>query len=347
MRFAPLLWLLLAAQDDLPKQVDEIVGKIVNEETPGAAVLVIKNGVVVHKKGYGLANLEHKVPITSETVFDLASVSKQFTAMAVMVLADRGELAFGDDIRKTLPELPEVDKERPIRIEDLLHHVSGIHDYLDYLATYKGDPNTVKNEGVLKMLIERKLDFPTGTKWAYSNSNYCLLALILERVTKKSFSAVLRKEIFEPLGMKSAWVFDDATQVIKNRAYGYERRRKEWRYAHSDYVMTGDGTVMLSLEDFVLWDKALRDGKLVKAETQKLAWTSGKLDGGKEHGYGFGWSVSAKDGKLTVDHSGGWDGTATYIVRHVDEGVTVVVLSNAPGFVDPSSMARKIAKLYR
>ena len=166
-------------------------------------------------------------------------------------------------------------------------------------------------------------------------------------MTKKKFSDVLRKEIFEPLGMKSAHVFDDATQVIKNRAYGYEKRKKEWRYVHCDWVMTGDGTVMLSLEDFVLWDKALREGRLVKAETQKLAWTPGKLDGGKEHGYGFGWSVATKDGKLSVDHSGGWVGTATYIVRHVDEKLTVVVLCNAPGFVDPEAMARKIVKLYR
>ncbi len=347
MRTILLLSLLLAPQDDLSKQIDEIVTKTVKDDTPGVAVLVIKNGEVVHKKGYGLANLEHKVAITSETVFDLASVSKQFTAMAVMILADRGELAFADDIRKVLPEMPETDKERPIRIEDLLHHVSGIHDYLDFMESFKGDPNTVKNEGVLKILVDKKLDFPTGTKWAYSNSNYCLLGLILERVTKKTFREVMKKEIFEPLGMKSAWVFDDATQVIKNRAYGYERRKKEWRYAHSDWIMTGDGTVMLSLEDFVLWDKALRDGKLVKAETLKLAWAPGKLDSGKEHTYGFGWNVTTKDGKLTVEHSGGWAGTSTYIVRYVDEGVTAVALSNAPGFVDPTSIARKAAKLWR
>jgi CubicO group peptidase (beta-lactamase class C family) len=346
MRFLPLL-LLLAPQDEPSKQVDELVAKYVSDETPGCAVLVVKGGEVLHKKGYGLANLEHKVAITSETVFDLASVSKQFTATAVMILADRGDLALDDDIRKTLPEMPEHSKERPIRIADLLHQVSGLKDYLGLLDQVKGDPDKLTNEGALKLIAEQKLDFPTGSKWAYSNSNYCLLSTIVARVSKKKFGDFLKAEIFDPLGMKGAAVFDDARKVIPRRAYGYGKRGKGWTVQHSDLATTGDGAILLSLEDFVLWDKALREGKLVKAETLKLAWTAGKLDDGKSHAYGFGWGVGRADDKLVIDHSGGWAGAATWIGRWVDEGLTVVVLSNiAPGF-EPAGVGRKIAKIYR
>lgn len=320
------------------QDVDGAVGKVVKPDGPGCAVLVMKEGKVVHKKGYGLANLEHRVPITSETVFDLASVSKQFTAMTVMILHDRGDLSIDDDIRKHLTEFPEHDPKRPIRIRDLLNQVSGIKDYLNLLGKHKGDVNRLKNEGVLKLLLDEKLAFPTGTKWAYSNSNYCLLALIVERKTGKSFREVITKEIFEPLGMKRARVFDDATQVIPNRAYGYGKRRGEWTYQHSDLIMTGDGAVMLSLEDFALWDPA----KLVKKETLELAWTAGKLDDGKEHRYGFGWAV----GKGIVEHAGGWVGFRTYIVRYRETGLTVVVLANS-NELDAAKLGREVAELYK
>lgn len=333
-----ILWLLLA-QDD---RIDAAVSKSVAADGPGCAVLVLKDGKVAHKKGYGLANLEHRVPITSETVFDLASVSKQFTATAVMILHDRGELSIDDDVRKHLPELPEYDKERPIRVRDLLNQVSGIRDYLNLLGKHKGDPDRLKNEDVLKLLLDEKLMFPTGTKWSYSNSNYCLLALIVERKTGKKFREVLGKEIFEPLGMKRARVFDDATQVIPNRAYGYGKRRDGWSYQHSDLIMTGDGAVMLSLEDFAVWDPA----KLVKAETLKMAWTPGKLDNGKEHSYGFGWAVGKVDGKLVVEHSGGWAGFRTYIVRYGDDGLTVVVLANNQN-LDAAAIGRAVANLFQ
>lgn len=339
------LVLALLVRQDLSAQIDEAVAKSVKPDGPGMAVLVMQHGKVLHKKGYGLANLEHRVAVTTETVFDLASVSKQFTATAVMILADRGKLAFEDDVRKVLPELPEHDKARPIRIEDLLHHTSGLPDYLGLLDKMKGDPDRLKNGDVLKLVAAEKLQFPTGTKWAYSNSNYCLLALVVERLEKKTFGAFAREAIFEPLGMKGTVVFEDVSLVIPNRASGYERRRAGPRAAHSDLTNTGDGAVFTSADDWVKWELELRKPTLVKPETLGRAWTAGKLDGGKEHHYGFGWMVVRRDGKLVVDHAGGWVGFLTYCVRHVDDGLTVAVFSNSAPGPDPSAVARAIVKL--
>lgn len=338
---------MLLVLQDLSTAIDAIVEKHVEKGGPGAAVMVIKDGKVVHQKGYGMANVEHGVAITPKTVFELASVSKQFTAMGIMILHDRGTIGIDDDVRKILPELKEHDAKRPIRIRDLLCHTSGLVDYLGLLEEFKGDPNKLKNEDVLKMLVDTKLEFATGTKWMYSNSNYCLLALIIERATKKTFRAFLTEEVFKPLGMESTTVFDDARALIKNRAYGYSKSRKGLSYAHTDYVMTGDGCVMTSLEDFVKWDAGLREGKLVKAETLKQAFTSGTLDDGKEHGYGFGWGVDTHLKRRRLAHAGGWAGASTYIGRYVDDGVTIVVLSNLESFpIEPTAtkIAREIFK---
>jgi len=335
----------LLLQQDLAAQVDEIVGKSVKPDGPGAAVLVMRGGDVLLKKGYGLASLEHRVPVTTATNFDMASVSKQFTATAVMILADRAKLKFEDDVRTVLPELPEFSRERPVRIEDLLHHTSGLPDYLNLLGKLPGDPDRLKNDDVLKLVAAEKLLFATGTKWAYSNTNYVLLALIVERLEKKSFGAFARESIFEPLGMKNTVVFEDVSLVIPNRASGYQRTSKGAKAAHSDLTNTGDGAVFTSVDDWVRWELELRKPTIVKAQTLARAWTSGKLDSGKEHGYGFGWAVGKRDGKLVVEHSGGWVGFLTFVTRAVDDGVTVAVFVNSTPGPDPASIARRIAKL--
>ncbi len=340
------LLLTLLLQDDPVKLTDDLAAKSVKPDGPGAAVLVMKDGKVLHKKGYGLANLEHKAPVTADSVFDLASLSKQFTAMAVMLLADRGTLAFEDDARKLLPELPEHDKARPIRIVDLLHQVSGLPDYLNLLDQWKGDPDRMKNDDVLKLVAAQKLAFPTGTKWAYSNSNYCLLALVVERASKKTFAQFLRAEIFEPLGMKSSLVLDDATIVIPNRAYGYGREKGRWAHHHSDLVMTGDGAVQTSIEDWTRWEGELREPKLVKPETLQRAFAPGALDGGKAHSYGFGWSVGTVNERRVIEHSGGWVGYTCHVARYPDDGLAVVVLTNCDRGLDPTRMARQIAKAW-
>ena len=340
-----LLLAVLSVPQDASARIDEILKRRVPEGEPGAAVLVVKHGKVLHQKGYGLANLEHEVPITKKTVFRLASVSKQFTAMGILILMERGKLSVDDDARKTLPELKEHDPDRPIRIRDLLRHTSGLTDYLNLRRDWKKEPARMTNEDVLRVLKKHKLKFPTGTKWEYSNSNYALLALIISRVSGKSFGAFLKDEIFTPLGMKDSGVFERPDQIFKNRAYGYRRTHLGWRTSHSDLPVVGDGAVMTTIEDWVRWEEALRSERLVKEETLNAAFTAGRLDDGTAHRYGYGWGVGDFGGRRTVQHSGGWFGASTYVVRFLDAGLTVVVLSNADKF--PSArIGQRIARFY-
>ena len=342
-----LIGLLFQAQgaDGRSAEVDIAVTKVVGSGEPGVAVLVLEKGKVLHKKGYGLANLEHRVRVTPETSFRLASVSKQFTAMGVMILADRGKLSFEDDVRKHIPELPEDDKKRPIRIDDLLHHTSGLPDYTRMMGEFDKPLAQVRNDDVVRLLSKKKLSFSPGTRHRYSNSNYCLLAVIIARISKKSFGTFLREEIFEPLGMKQAAVFEDPAVVIPNRAYGYRKAKGGYRTSHSDLATTGDGAVFLSIDDFVAWDEALRKGKLVKPETLKRSFTPGKLDDGRPHGYGYGWGVARRRGQIVLEHGGGWFGSRTYIRRYVKDGLTIVILSGNDS-LDPATILKPVVQAY-
>lgn len=301
--------------------------KRVRADGPGAAVGVFQNGKPVFLQGYGLADLESKRPIDAKTVFELASVTKAFTAMGIQILAERGALKIDDDARSVLPELPVFDAKRPIRVRDLLWHTSGLPDYLDLI---EGDDWT--SERVLKRLAEEPLDFPTGTKFEYSNSNYLLLGLVIERLAKKPYREFMAESIFGPYEMKSAAVFDDPARKIPDVATGYRREGDSWERSESDLAVVGDGGVRVSLEDWAGWERMLRE---------KGSFESGTLDDGTEIGYGFGWAV----GDGVVDHSGGWYGASTYVVRHIKRGLTVVVLSNDEDF-PAAETGERIAELF-
>ncbi|HEV3146612.1 MAG TPA: serine hydrolase domain-containing protein [Gemmataceae bacterium] len=338
------------------RRVDELVRKYLRDDGPGMAVLVVQDGHVVHKKGYGLADLRKHVPITPETTFELASVSKQFTAMAIMILHDRGKLSFDDDVRKYLPVIPEYNPKRPIRLTDLLHHTSGLRDYMELKDIPSHDPDFPTNAEVMRELVKHKLKFPTGSKYEYSNSNYVLLAQVIAHVSHKSYGTFLHEAIFGPLGMKDTVAYEDRKVKRIHPAVGYELKPKlatfkeneppaevraktapaNFRVADSECIVVGDGSIWTNLNDMVQWDAALREGKSVKPETLKRAWTNLQLDNGKkpEEDYGFGWGlVFNRQGKLIeVTHDGAWIGFSTSIRRYLDDRLTIVVLCNVYGF---------------
>jgi CubicO group peptidase (beta-lactamase class C family) len=347
--------------DERSRRVDGIVNKYIHPNGPGMAVLVVQDGKVVHQKGYGLADLEKKTPITPRTTFELASVSKQFTATAVMLLHDRGRLRFDDDVRKYLPALPAYDPERPIRVRDLLNHTSGLADYLSFKRTPARDPDFPTNEEVFRQLVKRKrLRFPTGSKYEYSNTGYVVLALLVERLGGKSFGTFLKEEVFEPLGMKDTVAFEGRRVVRRHRALGYEHveaapafeeddspaavraktRPGLFRVADSETVVVGDGSVWSNLEDLARWDAAVRGRKLLRQETWQRAFTNLRLDNGEEsdEDYGFGWGLHfGPRGKLLeVYHAGAWIGYATGIRRHLTRDLATVILCNIDDFdLDP------------
>lgn len=329
------------------ESIDKLVGAKLLAEGPGLAALVVEEGEITHARAYGYADLKTKRPITTRTPFDLASVSKQFTAMAVMILAERNKLGLRDDVRRFLPELPVFDDDRPIRITDLLHHTSGLTDYMDLWTGSDEDFEKLPNFGVLKLAAASKLGDPTGTKYEYSNTNYALLATIVERAAKITFAKFQAQEIFKPLGMQDSYVYDGTVRHSPLIPCGYKRDDDdEAEPVSSPSVIVGDGNQFSSLEDLAKWDAGLRAHKLVSKSMQLRAYTAGKLDDGEQHSYGFGWRDTKDEDHPAVMHNGSWAGTATYICRYLKDDVTIVLLSNDEA-IDVDDLGDAIAELHR
>jgi CubicO group peptidase (beta-lactamase class C family) len=310
------------------------------KDAPGAAVLAIDHGKVVFERCYGLANLKDKKPITPRTTFELASVTKQFTGAAILRLYEQGKLDLDDDVRKYLPELPEYNPKNPIRILNLARHTSGLRECMDFPDVKGKDPAYLSNEDYVgEFARQRKefpLYFPTGTNSRYTNTNYLLLALIVERVSKQSFGAFMKSEFFDPLGMKSATVYENPRVKPKEPALGYSKDKGAFEEAwgpppfrHETLLTVGDGGLWASLNDMARWDEGWRKGKVLKPKTIKEALVPSKFGKDQTNDYAFGWGVTMKNGKLAgQSHNGGWGGFATYIERNIADDRTLVILNN-------------------
>ena len=336
----------------LPVHANDVAAKIdalfapplIKEGAPGAAVLVVQDGKKIVNKGYGLANLKTNSPITPTTVFELASCSKQFTAMAVMILAERRKLSYNDPITKFFPEFPAWGGT--ITVAHLLHHTGGLPDYFD--AYDKTDQEGVPTSTEMLRLIEKKKKprFPPGAKYDYSNSGYMVLAQIVEKASGQKFPEFVRANIFAPLGMKQSLVYDETKPKFANRAHCYIKKSGEFEDTSKDDLscIYGDGSVRSTLNDLFLWDQALYTGKLVSAATLERAFTSGTTNDGEDVGYGFGWETGKFHGAKMLSHTGLWLDFNNYIMRVPERHLTVVVLSNRANFAS-DTLAAKIANL--
>lgn len=330
---APIVTGTEPARAELSAKLHGLLLSHVSADGPGAVVVVARDGKIVGQSALGCADVEKKLPLDTATVFDLASCTKQFTAMAIMILAERGKLSFDDDARRYLPELAL--RETPIRLTDLLHMTSGLPDYEKLLDHLEDKTNL----DVLHAVAKQPLLFPTGSKFNYCDTNYVLLATIVERIAGRDLGQFLKEEIFEPAGMKQSVLLESPGQSIENRGEGYSRDKAGAIKLHRlDTRTFGDGQVMTSAADLVQWDRVLRGNKLVTPAMLSRAFMSGTLADGKPCGYGFGWFISDKGGSRVAEHGGKWAGTSTCISRHLDDGLTVIVLSNLEQFP-----ARKVA----
>jgi CubicO group peptidase (beta-lactamase class C family) len=322
------------------KQVDTLF--CLPAGAPGAAVIVIHCGKVLYKQGYGLADRERKTRNRPDTPFILCSVSKQFTAMAIMTLVERGKLGYEDPLIKFFPDFPPYAKE--ITIRHLLYHTSGIADYLnDGLVE---DATDFTDQQVMDLLKRQKgLKFPPGQSWSYSNSGYNLLARIVERVSGQPFREFMQEQIFRPLGMKHTYVCDEPRPRIAGRARGYTPVGDDFRLNDYRLFTTGDGGIYSTVEDMFRWDQCLYTERLIRAATLKEAFTSGRLRDGTEFGYGFGWRVGEFRGLRTISHAGGSFGFGTNILRIPSQRFTVVVLANNWG-ISAEKFCERIAEIY-
>ena len=347
----------VAAQDH-SAEIDTIFSAARSTNAPGAAVVVIRQGRIVMQRGYGVADLRTLHPIDAHTDFRLASVSKQFTAMAIMVLVHDGKLHYDDRLSDVLPGFPAYGKA--ITIRNLLNHTSGLLDYEDLMAKeYPGKPDDqipqIHDAGVLALLEKvNTTKFPPGTKWEYSNSGYCVLAMVVEKVSGKPFGEFLHERIFTPLQMNHTLAYEKGKNEVPNRAYGYTLTGNVWKQTDqsSTSATLGDGGIYTSLEDFAKWDAALRSHTLLSEAEMKPALTPVKLPHssalspeGLPVQYGFGWFLEPYKGHTRMWHYGETVGFRTTIQRFPKDDFTVIVLCNR---VDLSAMelALKVADLY-
>jgi CubicO group peptidase (beta-lactamase class C family) len=308
-------------------RVDALFATFATGATPGAAVVVARGDTIVFARGYGLADVEHGVSITPATSFRLASVTKQFTAAAILTLVEAGKLGLDDRVSDLLPGLPAYARE--VRVRHLLSHTSGIADYEPILG-YEDGPQ-IKDRDVL-MLLRRapRLYFAPGTSWRYSNSGYALLALIVEQKSGETFAHYLRHRIFDRAGMPTAVAHEDGVDTVADRAYGYTSRAGVWHRTDqsSTSAVLGDGGIYASAEELAHWSAALDRNAVLTAESFAMATTPATLTSGERTAYGFGWFVDSYLGRARQRHEGDSIGFRTAIQRYPAERLTIVVLVN-------------------
>ncbi|HUQ79611.1 MAG TPA: serine hydrolase domain-containing protein [Gemmatimonadaceae bacterium] len=314
------------AQQPALSRIDSVVSAVMTRQRiPGVAVAIVKGGSVMLAKGYGESNVEHHVPVTAETMFQSGSVGKQFTSAAVMLLVEDGKIALTDPIVKFFPNAPASWKG--ITVRHLLTHTSGIPDYTTDAMDYRRDYTEDELE---KMAFGLTPEFPPGSRWNYSNTGYVLLGIIIHKASGKFYGDVLRERVFGPLGMRTARIINEE-DIIPNRAAGYrmvrgELKNQEW--VAPKLNTTADGSLYLSVQDYIAWDRGLREKKILKPESWATINTPVTLTSGKRYPYGFGWSVDTVAGQLRIHHGGAWQGFQTYISRYIGDDVTIVALSN-------------------
>lgn len=329
-------------------QIDALFSKWDSTHSAGCAVAVVHDGRVIYSRGYGMADLEHAVPITPRSVFSLASVSKQFTAAAVMLLVEQGKVRLDDDIRTYLPELP--DYARGVQVKHLIHHTSGLRDYFQLrMLAGKSDADSLPSAEVLRLLArQRGLNFKPGERYGYSNTGYEFLAQIVDRASGKSLRAFAAENIFAPLEMDQTQFYDDRSLIVANRAIGHERRADgSLGIFRSSFALVGSGGLLSTVEDLARWDRNFYDNVLGKggpALIESLLATQ-PLNDGTPNEYAAGLAVRTYRGLPTVRHAGRSFGFRSEMVRFPQQRFGVIVLSNLYD-VDPGALVNRISELF-
>ena len=325
-------------------KLDKYVQIYVDQGLFSGAVLVAKDGKILLSKGYGMANYEHMVPNTIQTKFDIGSITKQFTSMAIMQLVKEGKLKLNDTVASILPDAPHA---KEITVYQLLTHTSGIPDHeesieLDYTKPAVVTTRTsfdyskpVTTADIIEWVKDKPLDFVPASKFKYSNTGYVVLAAIIEKVSGQTYEVFLQEHIFKPLGICNTGVLHN-TPLIMNRAQGYHRNGTDLQNAHyyDPSVDIGSGALFSTIGDLYLWDRALYTDKLISSDLREQLWRPCLND------YGLGWHIMSICGRRCVFHTGGWFDCATVVLRFVDDDVCIIVLSN---FDSVSSPVKRIA----
>jgi CubicO group peptidase (beta-lactamase class C family) len=339
--------LALQAQDVPPAaRVDAVFKEYDSATSPGCAVAVFQDDKILYKRAYGMANLDHDVKLSTSSVFHVASVSKQFTAAAILLLAQDGKLTLDDDIRKHLPELPDFGTR--ITIRQLANHTSGIRDQWDLLglAGWRYSRDLITDDDVLELLARQKdLNFTPGTRHLYSNSGYTLLAVIVSRVSGKSFREFTTERIFAPLGMTNTHFRDTFTEIVKNQAYGYAPSGQTFRLSTTNFDTAGATSLLTTVEDMAKWYANFDTGKVGGQKLLDGLIDPGVLTDGSKIAYAFGISLGTYRGVPTIGHGGSDAGYRADFVRFTKPRLGVATLCNI-ATANPGALSRRVAEVF-
>ena len=311
-------------------KVDELFKTWNNNSSPGAALGIVKEGKLVYAKGYGVADLEHDIPISDSTIFYIGSVSKQFVTMCLLLLEEQGKLNLDDRVQKYLPDFPEYSA--PLTIRHFIHHTSGVRDNLTLWALAGNDYlDHIDREEMYQLIRRQKeLNFTPGEKYLYSNSCYFMLGLIIEKICGESLQEFARKNIFAPLGMRNTFFGDDNTRIIRNRAFSYQLTSGGFKNQIMRYDLVGSGGVYSNIKDLYRWDQNFYRNTLGKGSQALIdkMHTEGILNNGKSSGYAFAVSNDTYRGLKTVSHSGALASYRSMLLRFPEQKLSVIILGN-------------------
>jgi CubicO group peptidase (beta-lactamase class C family) len=336
-----------ASDEKAAAAVDEVFSDLAKPGSPGCALAVYRDGKIIYAKGYGLANIEENVAITPQSVFDIGSTSKQFTAASILLLEKQGKLSVNDDVRKYIPELPSYGQK--ITILQLLNHTSGLRDYLSLmeLAGVNTDSVTTDADALALIARQKALNFAPGSGFLYSNTGYFLLSVMVQRVSGKTLREFAAENIFTPLEMTHTQYRDSHAALIANRALAYEEQENKDGYALdvSYFEQTGDGAVHTSVEDLLKWDENFYSPRVGGKEFLGEIQERGKLNDGKILEYAKGLRLQQYRGLPTVSHGGAWGGYRAELLRFPEQHFSVACLCNV-GNAGPTRRAHQVADIY-
>ena len=351
--FLPVLLALATASaspqissSDAKAKVDAVFHDYDRSDSPGCALGVYRDGRIVYERGYGMANLELGVANSPQSVFDIGSTSKQFTAFAIHLLARDGKLSLDDDIRKWLPEVPDYGKK--VTIRNLLHHTSGLRDYIEVMSLQGLQPEDLTTDAdSLEAIARQKApNFAPGEEHLYSNTGYFLLSVVVARASGQSLRDFAAARIFAPLGMRHTQFNDLHTRIIPNRATGYSKAKGGgFGIDMGDWEQTGDGAVQTTVEDLQLWDQNFYEPKVGDRQLLDAMQTVGILNSGKKLDYASALFLANYKGLPTVSHGGAWVGYRAQLLRFPQQKVSVACLCNLSS-ANPSRLAQQVAEVY-
>jgi CubicO group peptidase (beta-lactamase class C family) len=329
---------LFAVLDNGLSRADGVFRSLVQRGIPSVTYAIVRDGRVIKTNSFGYANLEDKTPARRDTVYEIGSMTKQFTAASVLMLVDEGKVKLDDPIGTYLRDIPETWK--PLTVRRLLSHTAGLKDYL---ASYDpGRSDYVSYDSIFTKVGPYALDFPAGSSWSYSNTGYLVASLLVERISGEKLGDFMKKRIFTPLGMTQTRT-SDPTKVIKNRARGYGLGPKEYSNTLpiNPSLAGGAGNLVSTVDDLAKWSGALYNGKLLKPESRREFWAPVPLTSGKSSGYALGWFLETASGKTLFEHGGNTLGFSSEIFNIPDAKESIIVLTNAGG-IGPKNEARLI-----